>query len=69
MTKIRINEDNCKGCSLCISFCPMNVLDLSDRYTKRGVRIPYAARIEKCTKCRFCELVCPDFAIEVENDD
>jgi MinD superfamily P-loop ATPase len=28
--------------------------------------VPVVARLEACTACRFCELHCPDFAIEVE---
>jgi len=31
----------------------------------KGYYVPVVAQPENCTKCRMCELVCPDFAIEV----
>ena len=49
----------CKGCGLCIEFCPGDVLvlGLDNR--------PKPIYPEKCTACRWCELHCPDFAIFV----
>ena len=56
----RINRDWCKGCGICVAFCPTQVLAL-DRQDKA-----VAARLEDCIACRLCELRCPDLAIEVE---
>jgi 2-oxoglutarate ferredoxin oxidoreductase subunit delta len=56
----RINRDWCKGCGICVAFCPTQVLEL-DRQDKA-----VAARLEDCIACRLCELRCPDLAIEVE---
>ena len=50
----------CKVCGICVALCPQDVFD-SD-----GRDVPIVARLEACTACRFCELHCPDFAIEVE---
>ena len=50
----------CKGCRICIEFCPTQTLDLDERF-KITVRNP-----EKCIGCRMCELRCPDMAIFVE---
>jgi 2-oxoglutarate ferredoxin oxidoreductase subunit delta len=47
----------CKGCNICIAFCPQKVLE-PDRDGK-----PILARPEKCTQCAICWLHCPDFAI------
>ena len=49
----------CKGCGLCVEFCPAGVLEQGSdgRVT--------VARPEKCTACRWCEQHCPDFAIFV----
>jgi 2-oxoglutarate ferredoxin oxidoreductase subunit delta len=58
--KIEINRDFCKGCGICIAFCPKRVLEL-DENEKVVVR-----RIEDCSACRLCELRCPDIAIEVQ---
>jgi 2-oxoglutarate ferredoxin oxidoreductase subunit delta len=54
-----INREWCKGCGICVHFCPKNVLEL-DRYDKVVV-----ARPEDCICCGLCELRCPDLAIEV----
>ena len=59
LKEIVINRDWCKGCGICVSFCPTKVLEL-DRADKSIV-----VRPEDCICCRMCELRCPDLAIEV----
>ena len=54
-----INRAWCKGCEICVQFCPKNVLEL-DKEDKA-----FAARPEDCICCKLCEFRCPDFAIEV----
>ena len=54
-----INRDWCKGCDICVAFCPKNVLEL-DKDEKA-----FAARPEDCICCKQCELRCPDLAIEI----
>lgn len=54
-----INRSWCKGCEICVHFCPKNVLEI-DKEDK-----VFAARPEDCIFCRMCELRCPDLAIEV----
>ncbi len=58
--KIETNRDFCKGCGICVAFCPKRVLEL-DEDEKVVVK-----RIEDCTACGLCELRCPDIAIEVQ---
>jgi 2-oxoglutarate ferredoxin oxidoreductase subunit delta len=55
----RINTEWCKGCGICVAFCPQTVLEL-DKMDKATAADP-----EKCIACRLCELRCPDLAIEV----
>jgi 2-oxoglutarate ferredoxin oxidoreductase subunit delta len=54
-----IDREWCKGCGICIHFCPKNVLEF-DRHGKAK-----AARPEDCIACRMCELRCPDLAIQI----
>jgi 2-oxoglutarate ferredoxin oxidoreductase subunit delta len=65
---IKIDEEYCKGCSICIDFCPLEVLDISDRINRKGYYPPVVAKEEKCIGCRFCELLCPEFAIMIINE-
>ncbi len=59
LKEIVINRDWCKGCDICVQFCPTKVLEL-DSADKSTVIRP-----EDCICCRICELRCPDLAIEV----
>lgn len=56
---LEIHRDWCKGCDICIRFCPERCLRL-DEERKVALTDPAA-----CTGCRLCELLCPDFAIAV----
>lgn len=57
--KIEINRDLCKGCGICVAFCPKEVLELNE-YEKATVK-----GLDDCNACGLCELRCPDIAIEV----
>jgi len=58
--KIDIFKAWCKGCGICVAFCPTDVL------AKDETGYPYVKDIEKCINCGWCEIRCPDFAITVE---
>jgi len=53
-----IRESWCKGCNICVAYCPKNVLELVGGKVKE-------MRPDDCIGCKMCELRCPDFAIEV----
>jgi 2-oxoglutarate ferredoxin oxidoreductase subunit delta len=65
---IIIDQEYCKGCSICTAFCPLQVLRTSKRINRQGYYVPEAAQDERCIGCRFCELLCPEFAIMVVNE-
>lgn len=58
--EITVFSDWCKGCGICVAFCPKEVLAMDENH-----RI-FAQAPEKCIACHMCELRCPDFAINVE---
>jgi len=62
---IEVLLDWCKGCNMCIKRCPVDALETSDKLNKRGIYPPRLKEINDCNYCRFCELICPDFAITV----
>ncbi len=57
-----INRDWCKGCGICVYFCPKKVLELDDADKV------FAKRPEHCLCCKLCEFRCPDLAIEIITD-
>ena len=59
MSSFEINLNWCKGCGICATFCPKQVLAIKD--DKVAV-----VNEEACIKCRLCEYRCADFAIFVK---
>lgn len=57
--RIEINRELCKGCGICVAFCPKKVLELNE-HEKAVVKEP-----DQCIYCGLCEQRCPDLAIEV----
>ena len=52
----------CKGCGICVEFCPKKVLKL-DELGKIAVESP-----DDCVACGQCQLRCPDYAIYLITD-
>lgn len=57
--EVRVFGRWCKGCGLCIEFCPTGVFEADDQGHPE-IRHP-----ERCTGCQWCEQHCPDLAIQV----
>ena len=68
MPKVRIIEEYCKGCGLCVEACRQEVLQLSNRVNKRGMCVACVVN-DGCTGCQNCVVMCPDAAIEILNDE
>lgn len=56
---IRIDEDECKGCGLCIEACVSKAIRLSDRLNHSGYR-PAQYEGKGCTGCGICFMACPE---------
>jgi 2-oxoglutarate ferredoxin oxidoreductase subunit delta len=67
--KVNVNEKLCKGCYLCIRFCPVGVFVRSSTIGDLGYNIAEVQFPEKCTGCKACLLYCPDFAVAVEKEN
>ena len=57
--RVTVFENWCKGCGLCVAFCPRQVLESGPD----GLTV--VAHPERCTACNWCYEHCPDFAIVV----
>jgi len=65
MFEVKIKKDKCKGCFLCVFYCPAKHLEKSNDLNKRGVNYAKVKKENKCIGCGFCFLMCPDACIEV----
>lgn len=63
--QVYLISSRCKGCEICVHFCPQSVLRNSTSTNGKGYHIPEVVpgREEACTNCEFCSLICPEFAI------
>ena len=62
---IEIDQDLCKGCEICIFFCPKGAISLSDKLNASGYLPASFNDKNECTGCAICAVVCPEVAIEV----
>ncbi len=67
--KITIDKSWCKGCKLCVSVCPKQVLAMSKNRSDRGYLMPQVVTPEQCINCKQCEYICPDFCISVDFEE
>jgi 2-oxoglutarate ferredoxin oxidoreductase subunit delta len=67
MRPIEFREERCKGCCLCMTVCPKEIISVSARFNKSGYKVVEVAEdsLDKCTSCAACALICPDYAITV----
>jgi len=61
--KIAVYRGWCKQCGICIAFCPHQALEADED------NFPILKHPEKCTRCGWCEMRCPDFAIVVYEEE
>ncbi len=64
--RLTIEKERCKGCRLCIHFCPKEILEDCGELNKLGYRPVHLKDQEACTGCGICALMCPDMIIQVE---
>lgn len=65
MAKIIIDSNRCKGCELCTTVCPHNLIVMSEELNSAGLHPASFTSSDECTGCSLCAVICPDIAIEV----
>lgn len=63
--EVIIKQRYCKGCGLCVEFCPQGKLFIRRKPNKLGVQTAAVDPAVDCTGCRQCVIICPDAAIEL----
>lgn len=62
---IEVSQVYCKGCELCVTACPQEVMALDmEHLTAKGYHPVYLKAVG-CTGCAICALVCPEAALTV----
>ena len=59
---LKLETKYCKGCGICVEFCPKKVLQLDE------MGKIFIAAEENCISCGQCGLRCPDYAIWLVNE-
>lgn len=61
-----VDTERCKGCSLCVVACPLDLLRLvKKKVNHKGYPYVEQTEWEHCTGCTSCAIVCPDGCISV----
>ena len=63
--QVVIDRERCKGCELCRSFCPKQLIEMDTQVNAKGYCPAKMTRNDECVGCTSCALVCPDCAIEI----
>lgn len=66
MAEVTVDIEYCKGCGLCVDFCPQEIMQLdTEVITQKGYHPAHCVDQEACTACLNCAMMCPDVAIKV----
>lgn len=65
MGLIKIREERCKGCGLCVNACPKKIIAFASYTNSKGYNPATLTDEQACTGCGSCYAFCPDICIEV----
>jgi 2-oxoglutarate ferredoxin oxidoreductase subunit delta len=65
--RIVVDEEGCKGCGLCATACPHQLIRLDDtRLNTRGYHPAELVDADgQCSGCALCAVICPDACLTV----
>ena len=63
--EIHLIPERCKGCQLCVTYCPRGVLEMSSLFNAKGYHPPQVCHATGCVVCGLCEMLGPEIAIYV----
>ena len=67
--KVLFNRDMCKGCELCMNFCPKHIISMDvGSVNAKGYHPAGVKEMDKCLGCAMCATMCPDLVITVEKN-
>ncbi|HLF27773.1 MAG TPA: 4Fe-4S dicluster domain-containing protein [Anaerolineae bacterium] len=64
--RIVVDVERCKGCELCTTVCPKDLITMAETFNAKGYRPAVLVDPNRaCTGCAICAVICPDAAITV----
>ncbi|MBQ8263889.1 MAG: 4Fe-4S binding protein [Oscillospiraceae bacterium] len=64
--KVLFNRDKCKGCELCVNFCPKHIISMdTGSVNAKGYHPAGIENMSECIGCSSCALMCPDCCISI----
>lgn len=69
MGKLKIDQEKCKGCGLCVNVCPKKILILQKKKLNlKGYNPADITDEAACISCAMCATMCPDCVITIDKD-
>lgn len=66
--RVSFNSEYCKGCELCMAFCPVSIIKLDkSSINSRGYYLAVISQVDmaECIACGNCATMCPDSVITI----